>query len=185
MSCLCFSYCLVQQISWFQATVKHLRKLKLQSHFWLKPSLRYSYQLHCPEETLRNGMRCPSFLYWALWLVSSVLEAEEKNRETSILWQPCTHLEEVCEFLGNARWPLSDACHVENVQWPDDFANYKFKLFRGLWRESPCCTVSVRHICLESMYFCAFFPLLSPVAEVHPAGLLGKSFCLYFWVEKV
>lgn len=23
---------------------------------------------------------------------------------------------------------LSDACHVENVQWPDDFAYYKFKL---------------------------------------------------------
>ena len=56
MSCLCFSYCLVQQISWFQATVKHLRKLKLQSHFWLKLSLLYYYQCHCPNKILRNGM---------------------------------------------------------------------------------------------------------------------------------
>lgn len=114
-----------------------------------------------------------------------MLEAEEKNQETSIPWQPCTLLEEVCEFLGNAGWPLSDACHVESVQCPDDFAYYKFKLFRGLWRESPCCPVLMRDICLEAMYFCPSFPLLSPFAEVHRTGFLGKLFCLYFWMEKV
>ena len=79
---------------------------------------------------------------------------------------------------------LSDACHVENAQWPDDFVYYKFKLFGGLWRGSPCCTVLMRDICLESMYFCPSFPLLALGCRSTPNSFLGKSFCLYFWMEK-
>lgn len=83
-------------------------------------------------------------------------------------------------YLGNVGWPLSGACCIENVQWPDDFEYYKYQFFRILWRGSPCCTVLMSDVSLDSMYFCPSFLLFAPITEVHLTGLFGKPFCLFF-----